>query len=228
MKRNENYLEAAFKMFLAGTDKEKVLTYLEEQAELNSVLPVKCWRENKNIPLPTYAIDGDACCDLYAQAIEYDGGRDRWIVHTGLHIALDKDYECQIRPRSNLTKTELYISNTPCTIDEPYRGEIIVIFKARTNSEIFNAIDTLYIAVTDIKQTINDEKLLHNENCPLFRFTDSYNKMFKQTKFPYKVGERIAQLIIYKRPKIEWQEVDNLEELGETERGNGGFGHTGK
>lgn len=27
---------------------------------------------NKDIPLPTYAHDGDACCDLYAQSIEYD------------------------------------------------------------------------------------------------------------------------------------------------------------
>lgn len=72
MKRNENYLEAALKMFLAGTDKEQVLTYLEQQDELNKTISVKCWRENKNIPLPTYAHNGDACCDLYAQSIEYD------------------------------------------------------------------------------------------------------------------------------------------------------------
>lgn len=38
-------------------------------------------------------------------------------------------------------------------------------------------------------------------------------------------GERICQMIIAQHSKAEWNEV---EELGETERGAGGFGHTGK
>lgn len=37
-------------------------------------------------------------------------------------------------------------------------------------------------------------------------------------------GERIAQLVISKHEKAEWQKVDELEE---TKRGAGGFGHTG-
>lgn len=37
-------------------------------------------------------------------------------------------------------------------------------------------------------------------------------------------GERIAQMIIAKYEKVTLKEVD---ELGETERGEGGFGHTG-
>lgn len=72
MKRNENYVEHALKMLLSGSKNEDVLNYLIKQDELNKTIPVKCWRENKNIPLPTYAHDGDACCDLYAQSIEYD------------------------------------------------------------------------------------------------------------------------------------------------------------
>ncbi len=38
-------------------------------------------------------------------------------------------------------------------------------------------------------------------------------------------GERIAQMVIAKYEKIEWEEV---EELGDTERGAGGFGSTGR
>ena len=38
-------------------------------------------------------------------------------------------------------------------------------------------------------------------------------------------GERIAQMVIAKYEKIEWEEV---EELGDTERGDGGFGSTGR
>ncbi len=38
-------------------------------------------------------------------------------------------------------------------------------------------------------------------------------------------GERICQMIIATHAQAEWMEV---EELGETDRGAGGFGHTGK
>lgn len=37
-------------------------------------------------------------------------------------------------------------------------------------------------------------------------------------------GERIAQMIIARHEQVEWV---NVEVLGETERGTGGFGHTG-
>jgi len=38
-------------------------------------------------------------------------------------------------------------------------------------------------------------------------------------------GDRIAQIVFQKVEKMEWQLVDNLET---TQRGDGGFGHTGK
>ena len=37
-------------------------------------------------------------------------------------------------------------------------------------------------------------------------------------------GERIAQMVISKHEKVEWEEVDRLNE---TVRGTGGFGHSG-
>ncbi len=41
----------------------------------------------------------------------------------------------------------------------------------------------------------------------------------------YEVGDRVAQIIIIPYPPIEFEEV---EELNNTERGEGGFGSTGK
>lgn len=38
-------------------------------------------------------------------------------------------------------------------------------------------------------------------------------------------GERIAQMVMARHERVEWTAVD---ELDETERGAGGFGHTGK
>ena len=41
----------------------------------------------------------------------------------------------------------------------------------------------------------------------------------------YKVGDRIAQIMIIPHPDIQFEEAD---ELSDTERGEGGFGSTGK
>jgi dUTP pyrophosphatase len=43
--------------------------------------------------------------------------------------------------------------------------------------------------------------------------------------FTIENGERIAQLVVAKHERVEWEQVDTLDE---TERGSGGFGHTGK
>lgn len=46
--------------------------------------------------------------------------------------------------------------------------------------------------------------------------------------FPYKVGERCAQFNIHKIDKIKFIQVNNINKLSKTDRGNGGFGSTGK
>ena len=44
-------------------------------------------------------------------------------------------------------------------------------------------------------------------------------------EFVIKDGERICQMVIAKHEKADWVPVDSLLE---TQRGTGGFGHTGK
>ncbi len=46
-----------------------------------------------------------------------------------------------------------------------------------------------------------------------------------KTEFVIESGERIAQMVIAKHEQVQWKLVDMLEE---TQRGKGGFGHTGK
>ena len=45
------------------------------------------------------------------------------------------------------------------------------------------------------------------------------------TPFEIVPGERIAQAVVAQHAQVEWEEV---EQLGETERGAGGFGSTGR
>lgn len=42
--------------------------------------------------------------------------------------------------------------------------------------------------------------------------------------FTIEDGERIAQMVVARHERVEWEETDTLDE---TERGAGGFGHTG-
>lgn len=46
-----------------------------------------------------------------------------------------------------------------------------------------------------------------------------------QTAFTIKNGERVAQMVIAKHERVEWEEV---QQLSETSRGEGGFGSTGR
>lgn len=123
----------------------------------------------------------------------------RIVCHTGLHVALPEGYEMEIRPRSNLTKTKLIIANSPGTVDADYRGEILVIFEAIDGTNIY----------------------------PYF---NNYinNGITNELYFPYGYKERCAQLLIRRYEEIAWHEVENLEDLGETKRGFGGHGSTGK
>ena len=49
-----------------------------------------------------------------------------------------------------------------------------------------------------------------------------------KTQFTIKEGDRIAQMVINKVEQLNWIPVNNLEALGETERGQNGVGSTGK
>lgn len=55
-----------------------------------------------------------------------------------------------------------------------------------------------------------------------------HRRMDKYDDPEYQVGDRVAQILVRRRERIEWKEVTTQEELGTTERGAGGFGSTGK
>jgi len=115
----------------------------------------------------------------------------------GLGIALEipEGFVGLVFPRSSIRKTGLQLSNSVGVIDSGYRGELQATFNKLFGSE------RMYdeMKVNEASHTnVNDW---------------------------YKVGDRIAQIIIIPHPPIEFDEVDVLSD---TERGDGGFGSTGK
>ena len=87
-------------------------------------------RLSKDVALPKYETEGSSGLDLAAnidKQIKILPGKSE-IISTGLAVAIPKNFEIQIRPRSGLAaKSQISVLNTPGTIDADYRGELKVI-----------------------------------------------------------------------------------------------------
>ena len=157
-------------------------------------VPVKIWLDPKvTAKIPEYAHyvanskeDGfgghatDACCDVVCTSIEKtDDGRIK--CGTGIHVALEDRDSLTIRPNSRITKMGYVIANSPCTVDESYRGEIFIVFRP----------------IVDNPTLIN-------------------------------IGDVIGQIEVPHHRQANFETVKTLEDLGTTDRGDGGFGSTAK
>jgi dUTP pyrophosphatase len=85
-------------------------------------------RLDSGVPLPAYALPGDAGADIVtAQDVALAPG-ERAVLPTGLAIALPDGYAAFVHPRSGLAaRAGLSLVNAPGTVDSGYRGEIRVI-----------------------------------------------------------------------------------------------------
>ena len=85
---------------------------------------------DKDIKLPVYKTSGSSGMDLVAyikSKINIKPGKSA-IIPTGIAVAIPRNYEIQIRPRSGLAaKKGISVLNTPGTVDSDYRGEIKII-----------------------------------------------------------------------------------------------------
>ena len=84
-------------------------------------------RLDPGLPLPAYAHPGDAGADLCARVdVTIEPGQ-RALVPTGLALALPPGHAGFVHPRSGLAARHgISIVNAPGTIDEGYRGEVLV------------------------------------------------------------------------------------------------------
>jgi len=142
-------------------------------------IPIKVKKVDRLATIPQYAHEGDAGFDLCSvDAVELQPGETK-VISTGLKMAIPRGYEVQVRPRSGMSlKTSLRITNSPGTIDSPYRGVVGIILQN------------------------TGKKTLHID-----------------------IGDRVAQGILNRVPQAAFVEVEDLDE---TTRGEGGFGHTGR
>ena len=137
-----------------------------------------------------------------------------------------------IFPRSSNRKTNCYLPNSVGILDSDYRGELLICYKDRTNipllmrmaresSDVIDDVDRQRYNFQDSVQTILSD-VDFPDYAPSLPIDDWEDELIKA---PYKVGDRIAQIVITKYPEVSFEEV---ETLSDTERGAGGFGHSDK
>lgn len=171
---------------------------------------------------PKCAHPGDLGMDVTAIDVEYDWVYDRYMYHTGVYCETGEGDGCFLMPRSSNSKTDAQMGNGIGLVETVnYRGELIFAFKNRTSlwNEAFQSAIWKWAMLPWYKRIFTDfSKMLDEE----YRFC----KENAMEWAPYKVGDRIGQIVWNKFPKN--INIEIVDELSETERGDGGFGSTGE
>ncbi len=86
--------------------------------------------------IPEYAHPTDSGMDLFADEDCVIPARGRYSVSTGIKVKLPPQTEGQVRSKSGLAvKFGLQVLNAPGTIDNAYRGEIMVIVQNTSDTD---------------------------------------------------------------------------------------------
>ena len=141
---------------------------------------------------------------------------DYYEFHTGVYCEFPKGVGAYLLPRSSNRKTDAYLCNSCGLIDEGYRGELIFCYKNRTSYKV----NCMLAEWEHIKEMAS----YGEDSCHMITNLYQYEEPDPMDFCPVKVGDRIGQMVIFETKRAELTEVD---ELTDSERGSGGFGHTG-
>lgn len=186
-------------------------------------LKLKVKRLSEEAQLPTKAHTADAGFDLVSTSRVFDKVGNA-TYGTGIAIEIPNGYVGLIFPRSSVANKDLTLANCVGVIDSGYRGEIMLKFKP-----------ALIYADRGSVGTDDDDYEGSNQTDINTQYVTAHGRMETcgdvapgTTPFTprvYEIGERIGQLIIMPIPEVEIVEVSCLED---SDRGQGGFGSTGK
>ncbi|UCD85926.1 MAG: dUTP diphosphatase [Deltaproteobacteria bacterium] len=91
-------------------------------------MKIKLKQLDPDLPIPKYAHEDDAGCDLYSRIDLVLKPGERALMPTGIQLAVPAGYAGFIQPRSGIALSHgISIVNSPGIIDSSYRGEIKVI-----------------------------------------------------------------------------------------------------
>lgn len=194
---------------------ERVPVEIEED---EVVVPLE--RLHPNAKLPEKKTAGAAAADVYAvKDTELKPGVTT-LVDLGFKVAIPEGYEIILVPRSGLSCKGVVVRNSPGTIDSDYRGEMKAILQYQPEN-LCQAVTKLYKVVHEFGKNLVSQAAFDTARSRLMDHVK--NDPFES--YTIKAGDRVGQLKLCKVIPHRYQEVD---ELDETERGDGGFGSTGR
>lgn len=195
-------------------------------------IEVKIKKIHPDAVIPSYAHNGDVGMDMTAVSVEYDIDNDMYIYHTGLAFESEFNVGQFLFLRSSNCKTDAYLCNHVGIADSAiYRGEIQFRMKNRESIETIAHREAMKQFIFSLNMTSKMDPRGSMQNhmqiaSDLYgQVEDDVKERAKNLEFaPYKVGDRIGQMVFLGYPTVKLVEVD---ELSTTVRNDGGFGSTG-
>jgi dUTP pyrophosphatase len=168
------------------------------ERKMNKV-QIKVKKLHQDAKMPEQANPDDAGYDIFAIDDGIVSEDGRYVEYdTGLSIAPEAGYHVVLCPRSSISKYDLLLCNSIGLIDNSYRGPLKLRFR------IIYPKESLTLVEDEFDMYVNyDDQLVRT----------------------YKKGDRIAQIKVEKTIAADFTEVDELQS---TQRGDGGFGSSGK
>jgi dUTP pyrophosphatase len=175
-------------------------------------MKLKIKKLDERAVVPSYAKEGDACFDL--TAVSVNTANDYIEYGTGLAVEIPVGHVGLIFPRSSVTSKDLMLKNSVGVIDSGYRGEIKFRFNVVRQSIRNEATEEEYTLYFSENGITDPNEMEYVRSRGLVRYSPNL----------YEVGERIGQMMILPVPTVEFEQVD---ELSESQRAEGGYGSTG-
>lgn len=145
----------------------------------------------------------DLCANLGAKR-EISPGR-RWIIGTGIHLAMPLGIEAQVRPRSGLARDHGVVTILG-TVDADYRGEIMVTLINHGQLEF---------------QVHPGDRIAQLVFAPVL-LPDAAEETITRNGWRVVIASGVEQL-----RHVRLRAVDALDQLPPSDRGAAGFGSTG-
>jgi dUTP pyrophosphatase len=108
-------------------------------------MDIKIKKLSKESIIPSYTQPGDAGMDITAISEKVVEEKEFGYIEygTGLAFEVPEGYYMDIRPRSSISNTGMFLCNSPGTLDSNYRGELKVRFKWIKDTKKYNIGDRI-------------------------------------------------------------------------------------
>lgn len=165
----------------------------------------------ENANPPQRMSEGAVGFDFYAEEIIHESPSEVWY-RTGFGVNIPDDCFGDLRARSSVSETGLFLANGAGVVDPDYQGEVqFRFYKAREDTQL---------------ETQSRSEYRRLENVADYEMGGT---LLKRRVDIYEPGDRIGQLVVVPAATRLFTGTEVVEDFTEeTERGEDGFGSTGR